>query len=105
MPVMMLKICWRLLLCDESACALLGFEQAADFHLAVGAGDRVGVDGEIDGYLADGGELVAGLQPSDSDRTLDLIHELPIDGHAAVRVQMKTEFVVRFWGSSAHAVD
>ena len=45
---------------DEGSGALLGFEYAADFQFPIGAENGVGVDGEIDGELADSGELVAG---------------------------------------------
>ena len=45
---------------DERAGALLGLEHAADFQLAVGPHDGVGVDRQVHGDLPDGGELVAG---------------------------------------------
>jgi len=45
---------FRLIASDEGAGALLGVEDAAELHLAVGAA-TVWVDGEIDGDAADGG--------------------------------------------------
>ena len=71
---------------DESAGALMGFEQAAEFELAIGAHDGVGIDFEIDGELADGGELIAGGQRAGGDAAADLVDQLAVDGDAAVQV-------------------
>ena len=79
---------------DEGAGALLGIEEAADFHLAVGAEDGVGVDGQVDGNLADGGELVAGGEGAGGDCSLDLVDELPVDGDSAMGVEAEGE---RLW--------
>ena len=76
---------------DEGAGALLGIEDAADLHLAVGAGDGVGVDGEIDGYATDGGELVSGAEGLGGDGGEDLVDELAIDGDAGVGVEAEGE--------------
>ena len=48
------------LLSNKRARALLGVEDAADFHFAIGPHDGVGVDLEVDGNLTDGGQLIAG---------------------------------------------
>ena len=76
---------------DERAGSLLGVEDAAQLHLAIGAGDSVGIDGQIDGDPADGGELVAGAQRGGGDGGLDLVDELAIDGHAGVDVEAEGE--------------
>src|SRR6516162_9784817 len=44
---------------DERSRALLRIDHTADFELAVGAHYRVRIDGEIDGDLPHGGELLA----------------------------------------------
>ncbi len=43
------------LLGNKGARTLLGVEDAADFHFAIGTHDRIGVDFEVYGNLADGG--------------------------------------------------
>jgi len=53
------RILFQLFICDESSRALVGFEQATEFQFAIGAHYGVGIDGEIDGELAHGGELIA----------------------------------------------
>ena len=45
---------------DEGPDAALRFDDAGAFELGVHARDRVGVDPEFDGELADGRELLAG---------------------------------------------
>ena len=82
---------------DEGPGALLGVEDATQLHLAVGAGDGVGVDGEIDGDTADGGELVSGAQGGGGDGGLDLVDELAVDGHAGVGVEAEGEFGLGEW--------
>ena len=46
---------------DKCPGALLGLEDAANLHLAIGALDGVGVDGEVDSDLAHGGQLLLRL--------------------------------------------
>ena len=82
---------------DEGSGALLGVEDAAQLHLAVGAGDGVGIDGEIDSDAAYGGELVAGAQGGGGDCGLDLVDELAVDGHAGVEVEAEGEFGLGEW--------
>ena len=76
---------------DESARALLRVDDAADLHLAIGAQDGVGIDGEVDGHLADGGELVADCKSAGGDASLHLIDDLAEDGHAAVGIEAEGE--------------
>src|ERR1700681_3914582 len=76
---------------DESASALLGVEDAANFHLSTGTSDSIEVDGEIDGYAADGGELVSDGYGSGGDGNLDLVDQLPVERNAAVLVEAESE--------------
>src|SRR6185503_3185504 len=52
----------------------------------VDAGDSVCVDAEFDGQLTDGGELVAGLQPSGGDGRAHAAFELRVDWCRIARV-------------------
>ena len=80
-----------LLIADESSGALMSFEQASEFELAVGSHDRVGIDGEIDGELTNGRELIAGSQRSGGDAGAYLIDELAVDGDASVQIKREAE--------------
>ena len=76
---------------DEGSGSLLRVENAAQLHFAVGAGDSVGIDGEVDGDSADGGELVAGAENTGGNGGLDLVDQLAVDGHAGVGVEAEGE--------------
>ena len=76
---------------DECAGTLLRIERAANLHLSIGAQHSVGIDDEIDGYLAHGWKLISGCQHPCGNRGLYLVDELPIDRNAAVGVQTKGE--------------
>src|SRR6185437_16173893 len=76
---------------DEGACALLGVEHAANFKLAIGTDDGVGVNGKIDSELPDGGKLIASAERARSHAPGHLIHDLAVDGDAARWVQAKAE--------------
>jgi hypothetical protein len=76
----------------ECAGALLGVEQATYLHLAVGAQNCVGVDGEIDGNLSYGGELVSDGEQPGGDCRLYLVDELAVDRNPAVCVQAEGEY-------------
>ena len=94
--MMMMTISWCLLFSDKGAAPLLGFKQAPDFHLAIATRNRIWIDSQIDSNLANGRKLVACLQSPRRNRALHLVHQLPIHWHAAVRVQLKVEFIARF---------
>ena len=79
------------LFADERAGALLGFEHAADFQLAIGAHHGVGIDGQVHRHLAHGGQLVAGSQRAGGHAAAHLVDDLAVDGHAAVQVQAEVE--------------
>src|SRR5260221_9781429 len=53
---------------DERADAAARLDDAGALELGVDAGDGIGVDAEVDGELADGGELIAGLEAAGGDR-------------------------------------
>ena len=79
------------LLSDKGAGALLGVEDAADFHFAIGTHDGVGVDLEIYGDLTDGGELIAWDEEAGGDGSLDLVDELAVERDAALHVEAEGE--------------
>ena len=88
------RFLFRFLVADECSRALLGFEQAAEFELAIGAHHGVGIDGEIDGKLADRRQLIAGRQGAGGDTRPDLIDELAIDRDAAMKIEAEVEAAV-----------
>ena len=78
---------------DECPRPLLGVEESADLHLAVGPGYGVGIDRKIDGHLPHRGQLIARRKRTGGNRSLYLVNELPVDGNAAVYVQPKGEYL------------
>ena len=81
----------RFLVADESPCALMSFEQAPEFQFAVGAHHGVGIDGEIDGELADSGKLIPSRQGARGDTRPHLIDELAINGDASMKIESEGE--------------
>ena len=67
---------------DAHALAADEFDDAIAFEEGVGLGDGHGVDGELLGDLADGGEEFAGGEAAGGDEGADLVGELAVDGHA-----------------------
>ena len=61
-------------------------DDAGALELGVDAGDGVGVDAEVDGELADGGELIADLEAAGGDRGAEAAIELGVDRGAVPRV-------------------
>ena len=78
---------------------MLGVKHAPDFELAISAHDGIGVDGEVDGDLANGGELVTQAQNAGGDASLHLIDKLAVDGNAGVKIEVKVE---RDFGPGVH---
>lgn len=76
---------------DERSRSLMGFDNTEDFQFPVGADNGVGVDGEIDGGLANGGQLVAGMEGIESDAVSNLLDKLAVDGDAASEVEPEGE--------------
>jgi hypothetical protein len=78
----------RLLRCggDERPDAAPRLDDAGPLELGVDAGDGVGVDAEVDGELADGGQLVAGLEAAGGNGGAKRAIELRVDRSAIPRV-------------------
>ena len=68
----------------------MSVDHPLDLEFAVGSDDGVGVDGEVDGRLADRGELIARLQVLPGDAELHLFDDLPVEGDAALGIDPKT---------------
>jgi phage baseplate assembly protein W len=92
----------RLLIADKSPGALMGFEQAPEFQFAVGAHHGVGIDGEIDGELADSGKLIPGRQGARGYTGPHLIDELAINRDASMKIKSEGEASVLKILSHAH---
>ena len=52
-----------------------------------------GIEVEVDGELANGGQLIAGCERAGGNRAAHLVHDLAVDGHAAVQVEEEAEAV------------
>ena len=87
LPLAFDVIAFNLLGADEGAGALVGLNDAEDFEFAVSADDGIGIDREIDGGLAYGGELITGAEGTEDDSVADLFDELTVDGDAAGEVE------------------
>ena len=81
----------RLLVADEGPGALMGFEQAPQFQLAIRAHYRVGIDGQIDRELANRGKLIAGGERTGSESGPHLVDQLAVHGHTGVEVENEFE--------------
>jgi len=90
------------LLSHKGARALLGVEDAADFHFPVSPHDGVGVDLEVYGNLTDGGELIAWDEEAGSDGSLDLVDELAVEGYTAAHVEAEGKWTPD-WKRGFHA--
>ena len=80
-------IFFQLLLGDECSRALVGFEKPPEFQFAIGAHHSIGINGQIDGQLANGGQLIARSKGSRSNSAAHLIDDLAVDRHAAVQIE------------------
>ena len=67
---------------DERAGAVAQLDHAFVLELAVGLGDRVGIDHELLRERPDAGQLIARPQRARFDGVLHLLHQLQVDGHA-----------------------
>ena len=81
---------------------MLGIEDAANFHLAIGTDDGIGINGEIDGYAADGRKLVSDGHSPGGDGGLHLVDQLPVDRDATARVEAEGELGVSGFGLGLH---
>src|SRR5258708_22725974 len=90
------------LLSHKRARSLLGVEDAADFHFAIGPHDGIGIDLEVYGNLTDGGELIARDEKARSNGSLDLVDELAVERHTALHVEAEGEGTPA-WKRGLHA--
>ncbi len=90
------------LLSNKGAGALLGVENAADFHFAIGTHHGVGIDLEIDGNLSDRGELIARDQEARGNGGLDLVDELAVEGNATLHIEAESKGSPD-WNRNLHA--
>src|SRR5690606_151245 len=81
----------RLDLCDKAPPPAEGFDDPLPFHLLVGLGDRVGVDGDSAGQLPDRREFIPRGENSPCHRLLHSVHQLLIDGHVGTRIHVKPQ--------------
>jgi hypothetical protein len=70
----------------ESASPSLSGNHAFIVQQIVGVGHCVGIHPQIHGQLTDGKQLFTWLQPACGYQMPDLLHNLHIDGHAALQV-------------------
>src|SRR6202041_2944163 len=52
------------LLRDKRSSSLLGFQKSSNLHLAIGTGHGIRINRKVDRDLANGGQLIAGLEAS-----------------------------------------
>ena len=69
----------------------MGFDDAEDLEFTVGANDGVGIDGEIDRGLADGGELVTRTERTKDNSVANLLDELAVNGNAAGQIEAEED--------------
>ena len=62
------------------------FEHARALEVGVDAGDGIGVDSQVDGQLADGGKLIAGLQTAGRNGGAEPAFELRVNRCAVARI-------------------
>ena len=74
---------------DERADAAARFDDAGALELGVDARDGVGVDAEVDGELADGGELIADLEAAGGDGGAQAAIELRVNRGAILARRWK----------------
>src|SRR5438045_9738577 len=79
LAVLAMRLLRRVRVGDERADAALGGQYAVALEGEVDAGHRVGVDAQIDGQLADGGELIAGAELSGGEAHPDGALELRVE--------------------------
>ena len=71
---------------DDEGLAAAAFEHAIVFEESVRLADRHRVEGELGGKGAGGRQLRTGRQQAGGDLEFDLVHDLPVGGHAVVEI-------------------
>ncbi len=61
--------------------------QTLGFEIPIGAVDRVGIDGDLLDHVADGRELIARFENSESECLADLVDHLPIGRYAGLAIE------------------
>src|SRR5262249_8521197 len=89
---------FQFLRADECARSLMSLEQTAEFQFTVSAHDRIWIYRQVNCQLAHRRQLVAGNERTRGHCTTHLVHDLPIDRYAAVRLKSESGAV----GSRAH---
>src|ERR1700733_1213850 len=79
------------LLRDKRSSSLLGFQKTSNLHLAIGTGHGIRVNRQIDRDLANRRQLIAGLETAGRECALHLVNHLPVDRHATMHIELKTE--------------
>lgn len=72
----------------ECAHPPLGADVSLALELMIGFGDRVGVDEEVAGEVADGGHLLALFEFPGGDHEPELVPDLNIDGDFAFQIEV-----------------
>src|SRR5205085_9734653 len=67
----------------------------SSLEIAIRLRDRVRVDGKVGDDLADGRQLVADLDRSQTERVLDLLHDLEVRRDSGVRVEVELDHDAR----------
>ena len=71
---------------DERSDAAPGFEDSGALEVGVDAGDRIGIDAEVDRELADGRQLIPRPQPARGNRGAKAPLELGVKRRAVARI-------------------
>jgi hypothetical protein len=85
------RFLFEFLVRNKCSRALMGLEQSAQFEFAVSAHNGVGIDGQIDGKLADGGQLISGAQGAGRNAGMRLIDDLAVNRNAAAEIERELE--------------
>ena len=80
------RVCLRRSGADERSDAAACLDYAGAFEFRVHAGNRVGVDLEVDRQLPDGRELIARSEPASGNRRPEPALELRVDRRPVARV-------------------
>ena len=78
---------------NERAASLASDDEALALEVAVCLRDGVRIDGEIRDDFAHGRKLIADVERAESQRLLDLLHDLEVGGDTGAWVEMKLDHV------------
>ena len=66
-------------------------DDAFGFQPRIGLADRHRIDGRVAGHLPNAGQQVALAEQSAGDQREDLIHDLPVNRHAGVGINLEND--------------